>query len=131
MKRASSDRRSGWISLGVLAVLALRVRGVPLPLPGCPLRALTGIPCPTCFLTRSALATLHGDLGEALELHLFGPPLVLGLGWLGWQQGILGRPLPRLESSFWPLLLALGTGLTAYWILRLGLWFGLRVPPPA
>ena len=131
MRGASGHRRSGWISLGVLAALTLRAQGAPLLLPGCPLRSLTGIPCPTCFLTRSALATLHGDLGEALELHLFGPPLVMGLGWIGWQQGILGRPLPRLGSSFWPLLLALGTGLAAYWILRLGLWFGLRVPLPA
>ena len=76
MRSASGHRRSGWLSLGVLAALVLRARGVPLLLPGCPLRTLTGIPCPTCFLTRSALATLHGDLGEALELHLFGPPLV-------------------------------------------------------
>ena len=131
MSRASGHRRSGWISLGVFAALALRARGVPLLLPGCPLRTLTGIPCPTCFLTRSALATLHGDLGEALELHLFGPPLVLGLGWFGWRQGVLGRELPKLQSSGWRMLLAIGAGLGLYWVLRLTLWFVLDVPLPA
>uniref|UniRef100_UPI004049888B DUF2752 domain-containing protein n=1 Tax=Cyanobium sp. TaxID=2164130 RepID=UPI004049888B len=50
-------------------------------LPGlsCPLRALTGIPCPTCFLTRSTAAALRGELGESLALHAFGPALALGL----------------------------------------------------
>ena len=131
MRSTSGHRRSGWISLGVLAALVLRARGLPLLLPGCPLRTLTGIPCPTCFLTRSALATLHGDLGEALELHLFGPPLVLGLGWVGWRQGVLGRDLPRLGASGWLVLLGLGSGLGFYWILRLTLWFVLDVSLPA
>lgn len=130
MRSASGHRRSGWLSLGVLAALVLRARGVPLLLPGCPLRTLTGIPCPTCFLTRSALATLHGDLGEALELHLFGPPLVLGLGWVGWRQAVMGRELPRLGSSHRLLLIVLGAGLGLYWIVRLGLWFGLDMSQP-
>ena len=131
MRGASGHRRSGWISLGVLAALALRAQGVPLLLPGCPLRSLTGIPCPTCFLTRSALATLNGDLGEALELHLFGPPLVVGLGWVGWRQGVLGRALSEWRSSGWLIISALGAGLGLYWVLRLTLWFVLDVPMPA
>lgn len=100
-----------------MVALALRSRGLPLPLPGCPLRALTGLPCPTCYLTRSALATLHGDLGEALELHWFGPPLVAGGLWLALVQGLLGRPLPG-----WPwgrLGLALAVALLIYWLVRL------------
>jgi hypothetical protein len=102
-----------------MVVLALRSQGLPLPLPGCPLRALTGIPCPTCFLTRSVLATLHGDLGGALELHLFGPPLVAGGLWLALVQGLLGRDLPA-----WPwgrLGLALVLVVFVYWLLRLAL----------
>lgn len=131
MRGASGHRRSGWISLGGLAALALRAQGVPLLLPGCPLRSLTGIPCPTCFLTRSALATLHGDLGEALELHLFGPPLVVGLGWVGWRQGVLGRALPQWRSSGWLILSSLAAGLGLYWVLRLTLWFVLDGSMPA
>ena len=50
-------------------------------LPGwsCPIRHATGLPCPTCFLTRSVSATLNGNLSEALEYHIFGPPIAFSL----------------------------------------------------
>lgn len=122
-RRTPAARQLGWSSLALLSVLALRSRGLPLPLPGCPLRALTGLPCPTCFLTRSALAALHGDLGEALELHLFGPPLLAAGIWLALVQGLLARPLP-----VWPwgrLGLGLSSALLLYWSLRLSGSHGL------
>lgn len=40
----------------------------------CPFRLLTGLPCPLCGLTRSWVATMHGDLPTALTLNPFGPP---------------------------------------------------------
>lgn len=123
-------RRAGLLSAGVMFALLLRSRGVPLLLPGCPLRALTGVPCPTCFLTRSAIASLQGDLGEALELHLFGPPLVLGLGWLGWRQGVRGRPLPALTRQRVGLLLMLLATVLIYWLVRLTQWLWMGVPHP-
>ncbi|TAH39694.1 MAG: DUF2752 domain-containing protein [Planctomycetota bacterium] len=43
----------------------------------CPLRRATGLPCPGCGLTRSFVATAHGQLAEAFTLHLFGPFLFL------------------------------------------------------
>ena len=92
-----------------------------MPLPGCPLRALTGLPCPTCFLTRSMLAALRGDLAGALELHLFGPPLLLALAWLGWHQGVRGRPLPRVLLQGKGLLFV-GLMLFGYWLIRLLHW---------
>jgi hypothetical protein len=35
----------------------------------CPLFLLTGIPCPTCGMTRAARFALHGDFGAATRMH--------------------------------------------------------------
>jgi hypothetical protein len=40
--------------------------GVGLP---CPLRTVTGVPCPLCGMTTSVKATLAGDLGRALAAN--------------------------------------------------------------
>ena len=50
-------------------------------LPGysCPIRHATGVPCPSCFLTRSICASLGGDFLNAFKIHLFGPPLAIFL----------------------------------------------------
>lgn len=42
----------------------------------CPIRRLTGIPCPGCGLTRSFVYTMHGQFGDAVAAHAFGPLLV-------------------------------------------------------
>ncbi len=39
----------------------------------CPLRALTGLPCPGCGLTRSWVFAAHGDLASAFGFNAFGP----------------------------------------------------------
>ena len=85
----------------------------------CPLRQLTGIPCPACYLTRSVLATLRGDLAQALEWHAFGPVLV-GLALvLGLWTVFGGRLVPRrlLQLACAAAVLAF-----AYWLLRLWSW---------
>ncbi|NJL01839.1 MAG: DUF2752 domain-containing protein [Spirulinaceae cyanobacterium SM2_1_0] len=45
----------------------------------CPFRALTGIPCPGCGMTRSFLAMSHGDFVGAASYHALGPVLFVGL----------------------------------------------------
>ncbi|AFY61716.1 DUF2752 domain-containing protein [Synechococcus sp. PCC 6312] len=39
----------------------------------CPMLNWTGIPCPSCGLSRSFMALVRGDLHQALSFHLFGP----------------------------------------------------------
>ena len=50
-------------------------QGNRLPFLGCPLRYLTGIPCPTCGMTRSFMAIAQGHWSQALAQHWFGPML--------------------------------------------------------
>ncbi len=52
-------------------------KGYRIPFLVCPIKHFTGIPCPTCGMTRSFMAIAHGDLGQAFAFHLFGPILFL------------------------------------------------------
>ena len=73
-----------WLSLG-------------LPTPACPLRELTGVPCPTCGTTRLVTALLAGRPLEALASN----PLVFCAG---------------VAIAFW------ATASLAGWALGLGRW---------
>ncbi len=105
----------------------LWLKGLHPELPGwtCPLRALTGVPCPTCFLTRATAAALSGDLQGSIHWHAFGPLAAAGL--LIWSGLALHRrrlfPLPGGK----PLLLTAALALMALWLLRLTLTYGFGV----
>ena len=89
-------------------------------LPGwsCPLRALTAIPCPTCFLTRATELALRGDLAGSLEQHAFVPLVAAGLIW--WTiAAIRKRRLRPRTLPTWSLGWA-AAGLPGYWLLRRG-----------
>jgi hypothetical protein len=70
-----------------LVPAALVVNALPVdPVPSCPLRTLTGIPCPLCGSTRGVIAAVHGHLGHALELNpasllVLALAAILVLGW--------------------------------------------------
>lgn len=78
--------------------------------PGCPLKSVTGLPCPTCGTTRTALALAELDLGTALRVN----PLATGV-WLSMIAGgvvalalsLTGRSLPTLPNRL-PLSVRLG-----------------------
>lgn len=55
---------SATFGIGCLTWLTLK-----LPWPGCWIRHTTGIPCPTCGATRSALALAHGNLGVSFHTN--------------------------------------------------------------
>jgi hypothetical protein len=63
------------------ATLLLGVAAVRAALPGehgfpCPLRTLTGIPCPLCGMTTSVTETVELDLGDAVAANPAGVALV-------------------------------------------------------
>ena len=88
-------------------------------LPGisCPLRQITGIPCPTCFLTRSTCLALQGDLEDSFKMHVFGPVIALFL--------IIWSIKSIKTKKFFPFLitekslLIFSIPLLSYWILRM------------
>ncbi|NET39260.1 MAG: DUF2752 domain-containing protein [Cyanothece sp. SIO1E1] len=43
----------------------------------CPVRHFTGIPCPTCGMTRSLMAAMRGEWATSADHHLFGPILIV------------------------------------------------------
>jgi len=59
-------RMAGAAMLGIAAVRPL----VPFEfVPPCPLRTITGIPCPMCGMTRGVTALVHGDFAQALLMN--------------------------------------------------------------
>jgi hypothetical protein len=87
--------------------LALGGHGLWLP---CPLRTLTGIPCPLCGMTTAATGLASGDLGAAMAANPFvlvlaGFTLVMGVVMaaraLGWLPGAAQWPATRRRQSYW------------------------------
>lgn len=107
----------------LLAWVALRYQ---LPLPPCPLRALTDVPCPFCGSTRTFAALARLDFVAALRLN----PLVCvaavaaaAVWLLTCWRGVSGFKEPRAawtKGTTWRWLLALAFALN--WLY---LWFHL------
>lgn len=66
--------------------------------PACPMRSVTGIPCPGCGMTTAGLSLAHGDIGGA-----FAASPLAALGWIAIVAGGLiagvaamaGRAVPE------------------------------------
>lgn len=114
-----------WAPAG--ATLLLAVKGCWPALPGfpCPLRTLTGIPCPTCFLTRATAAALSGQLELSLRLHAFGPLVAATL--LVWSVAAIRRRRLLPWSLRLSTVVPLCAGLVGYWLARLILQFRFGV----
>jgi hypothetical protein len=69
--------------LGAAALVVSRDGEVALPggsVGGmCPSRALFGVECPLCGMTRSFAALAHGRVGESFEFHPAGPLLAAAM----------------------------------------------------
>ena len=117
------ERCGPLLPLGATGVLVLKGLHPGLPGLSCPLRTLTGIPCPTCYLTRATAASLVGRLDDAVALHAFGPVLAAGLVLWSIQALRTGRLVPRMLRG-WQLA-AMGALLLLYWAGRMGLTYGI------
>ena len=88
-------------------------------LPGisCPLRQITGVPCPTCFLTRSTCLAFQGDLENSFKMHIFGPFIALFLIIWSIKSIKTKKVFPFLINE--KFLLIFSFSLLIYWIFRI------------
>jgi hypothetical protein len=128
LRPARLEERQLALLWGVAAVgsILLRPLWVALApaLPRCPLRTLTGIPCPTCGTTRAALALLDGRVTAALASNplstLAGVAFVVG-GVAAPIWCLLRLPMVELEPGHGRLVaVALALALLANWIWVIG-----------
>lgn len=109
------------LALGASFVLPPRR---PLPLDGCLLHRLTGLPCLTCGLTRAVCLFAHGQSRDSLLMHPAGwlafAALLGTFVWTG-AETLTAREIgPRLKGRLQAGVLWSGTVLSAVaWTLRL------------
>lgn len=113
---ASPLRRQIAVDVSELRTAGVALLGAGLLLPAlghpgvaCPLRSLTGIPCPLCGMSTSVEATLHGRLGAAAAAN------PVGIAAVGVALWFVVRPPGRVHI---PPLLAVA-GLAAMWAFEL------------
>ena len=113
------------LPISLTSYLFLKQKFPWLPGYSCPIRHATGVPCPSCFLTRSICASLGGDFLNAFKIHLFGPPLAIFL--IIWS--ILSfKKKKLLKINFKGKSFYIGVFFfLIYWIYRLIMYFILGV----
>ena len=103
-------RQAGVVLIGSALALPL--------LPGhpgvvCPLRALTGVPCPLCGMTTSVVDSAHGDVSGALAASPAGLAAVL-------LAAALLIVRPKRVAVPWIAVVASVTGMWLYQLHRFG-----------
>lgn len=92
--------------------------------PGCPFRALTGLPCPLCGGTHACAALVQGDWAGAWAANP-GALGLLALASLWVLQGagaaVTGHAPPARWGGAWALRVVLA-GLCLSWTAKLGGW---------
>ncbi len=118
--------RERWIALLLVGIAVVQEGLVALGLPGwqCPVRAVLGIPCPGCGLSRAMLSLLKGDWRAALSMHVFAPLFLLGFALMA-VISLLPDPLRErviecveYVESRTGIVLVILWGLVFYWIFR-------------
>jgi hypothetical protein len=74
----------------------------------CPLKSLTGIPCPFCGMTRGVVAAVHGDLIGSLR---YNPAAILVVALVAFV--IVRARLPATRAPAWTVF-GLGAALWIY-----------------
>jgi hypothetical protein len=108
--------RSLAILLGLVVLAGLAIH-FELPVPACPLRTHTGVPCPFCGSTRAFAALARLDWATAVQFNPLVSVAACVAGALWLRAAVRGKPpchLLRIQlarSSLWKWLLALALAL--------------------
>jgi hypothetical protein len=118
--RAGRSLRDLAPAIFLFALAALVVAGLPWR---CPMLALTGLPCPTCGLTRATRLALRGDLAGATRMHPLWFVVVPACTTIGvaelvgfWRHGLWGLALEHRWTK--RVGVALAVALLAVWLAR-------------
>jgi hypothetical protein len=101
------DHEALWLLVGGASLCLLGVALVTpgIQLPRCAFKTITGLPCPTCGVTRTVIALSRGDVDRALFLNpLAAIACGLAVLYLLYAAVVLALRLPR----FRPTVSALG-----------------------
>jgi hypothetical protein len=109
-------RRTYFLPSGLVSYLYLK-NYYSLPGISCPFRQITGVPCPTCFLTRSTCLAFQGDLENSFKMHIFGPFIALFLIIWSLKSIKTKQVFPFLITE--KILLIFSFSLSIYWIFRM------------
>ena len=101
----------------LIGYLAIKQKFPFLPGWSCPIRHATGIPCPSCLITRSAMLSLSGDLSGALKLHILGPFATLILVYYAIKSAATKQiRIDKLDKFF---VYSFSILALAYWLYRI------------
>jgi hypothetical protein len=107
---------------GLLGAAALTDPTRPLPFEVCVFHRLTGLPCPTCGMTRAVCHAVHGHWAQSVAWHPAGLILAAGLaGWMLWAAAEASRGQPiagNLQRRLAKALIIAGVGVSGVFWLR-------------
>jgi hypothetical protein len=96
------DHEALWLLVGgaSLCLLGVALATPGIQLPRCAFKIITGLPCPTCGVTRTVIALSRGDLDRALFLNpLAAIACVSALLYLIYAAAVLALRLPRFRPT--------------------------------
>jgi hypothetical protein len=126
---ASDGRGLAWVMLlGLSTIFLISMVWRPADEPTiilCPFRALTGLLCPGCGMTRAFCALGHGELMRAIRFNALSPLLYLAfmVAWVGAAATLLN--LHRLRAAVMRLSPSPPVGV-ALFVLTM-VWWGVRL----
>lgn len=85
----------------------------------CPVRLLTGYPCPTCGMTRSWHSVARLDPGRAVREHPFGPVILAAIATGAWSPTTADAVTVRLSRLPTGVKVVALAGWLGWWASRL------------